>query len=543
MKNLTFFSQIKTLFFTEFKWKFLLLLLLIAGFYNTYAQDGSPSFSCGTMEATSTKVNSNDEIISPRSACTSTTATKYINVNLTFIMKSDGTGNYDETSDGLGGPVSGYQIAYEVIKTANELLANNPQIYQPIGNTISALSPRIQYLIKGVHFIRNTTPYNYEYYQVGSLNSYSTNLPTEINIFIAGDPIGASGVADAVGVFTNGGNPIVLIGEQMNASYNHGYTKSVFYKTTPLSFKLFYYAQIINHEVGHLLNLFHPFGCPSTSNPDGCTDTETFCTNSDFDPIPPQTNPYTGRSCPTSPTNTCSNTFMGYHINHNAITPCQINRIHNEIQTTAGMNYYDCNCLNPVPSFTITGTSGGTLYLNCDDPGTNVAVFIDASATQHENAYEITVEDINTGDSYTKIYYGPASTINLQEIFPNIQVNRVYYISFKAINTCGKQSTHQYLSIEYNLSCGGWFLRLSPNPASQNLKIEYNLDVARETDTEITVTEFNNPINRSTVKTKSKQQKGRHEIQVNTSDLINGMYIVTLQTPEKTLSQKVQILH
>jgi len=173
-----------------------------------------------------------------------------VNVNVHFIMKSDGTGNYDETSDGLGGSESGYQIAYKLIKTANELLANNPQIYQPVGNTTPALPTRIQYLLRGVHFPRNTTAYNYDYFQVGSLNSFSVNLTSEINIFIAGDPIGASGVADALGVFTNGGNPIVLIGEQMWNSYNAGYTKSVFYQTTPLSFKLFYFAQIVNHEVG-----------------------------------------------------------------------------------------------------------------------------------------------------------------------------------------------------------------------------------------------------------------------------------------------------
>jgi len=217
--------------------------------------------------------------------------------------------------------------------------------------------------------------------------------------------------------------------------------------------------------------------------------------------------------------------------------------MHNELQTTTGMNYYDCDCLNPVPSFSISGASGSTLYLNCDDPGTNVAVFIDASATQYENAYEITVEDINTGDSYTKLYYGDAATINLQEIFPNMQVNSVYYISLKAINTCTQQSTHQYLSIEYNLSCGGWFLRLSPNPASQTLKIEYGIDVERETDTEITVTEFNNPTSKNTVKAKSKQPKGKHEVQINTSSLRNGMYVVALKTPEKVLSQKIQILH
>mgnify|MGYP006294730039 CR=1 len=43
--------------------------------------------------------------------------------------------------------------------------------------------------------------------------------------------------------------------------------------------------------------------------------------------------------------------------------------------------------------------------------------------------------------------------------------------------------------------------------------------------------------------TSSKQNAGRHEMEINTSTLRNGMYIVTLATTERTISQKVQILH
>ena len=547
MQKLSFFPQIKNSTFLHSQWKFLLLLFLMIGLTNIYAQeDPTNNFSC-TILYESNKSTANDtigETVTLRSACTSSTATKYVNVNVNFILKSDGTGNYNETSDGLGGPVSGYQIAYEVIKTANDLFANNQQVYQPVGNTTSNLPIRIQYLLKGVHFIRNTTAYNYNGSNLNSLDALTSNPSSEINIFIAGASTGSSGITTLSDILY--GSPLMLVGEQMWNSYNHGYTKTVSYQGTPILFKHFYYAHIINHELGHVLGLNHPFGCPNTSNPDGCTDTYTFCPKSNFEPIAPQTNPYNGQSCPTSPTNTCSNTFLDYHINHAAVTPCQITTMHNSLQTTAGMNYYDCNCLNPVSSFYLLYGSSGTLYLECSEDDATVSVFIDASATQYENTFEVTVMDVNfpaSGYLYSKIYYGPASTIDLRNIYPYLSAGSTYQVTLRAINTCAESTYTTYISIQYQSYCGGWFLSLSPNPASQTLKIEYNLDIERETDTEITITEFNNPTNRSIVKLKSKEPKGKHEMQLNTSTLRNGMYVVTLKTPEKTLSQKVQILH
>lgn len=215
--------------------------------------------------------------------------------------------------------------------------------------------------------------------------------------------------------------------------------------------------------------------------------------------------------------------------------------MHDELESTIGMDYYDCDCLSPIPSFTITG--GNTIYLECEHPGTYVPVFLDASATQFENAYEVKVEDINTGNTFSKIFYGPASTINLQTIFPNMQVNNTYLVTLKAINTCDQESTDQFVTIEYNYSCGGWFLRSSPNPANETLTIEYNLAVEKETDTEISIIEFNNPANLKTLKSKGKQIKGKHSLQINTSVLKSGTYLIVLKTPEKTLNHKVQIIH
>lgn len=297
----------------------LLMIFLIGNCLNTHAQEGYHVFTCGTPNPSTTE---NSRRIVPnhsgslRSACTDPDSTKYVNVNVHFILRSDGTGNYDETSDGLGGTVSGYQAAYDLIRTANELFANNPQVVQPNPNSTPALPTRIQYLLRGVYFLRNNTAYNYNIGDVGLLSSFSTNLGSEINIFIAGDPIGASAVVPGIGI----DNPITLIGDQMWSSFNHGYTKSVFYQATPIPFKLFYYAQNVNHEIGHLLDLNHVFGCPSTSDHDNCADTKSFCPRSNFEPIAPQTNPYNGLSCPTAD---CSNTFMDYSLNHFAVTPCQ----------------------------------------------------------------------------------------------------------------------------------------------------------------------------------------------------------------------------
>lgn len=235
----------------------------------------------------------------------------------------------------------------------------------------------------------------------------------------------------------------------------------------------------------------------------------------------------------------------GYHVftcgTPNSTTTENSRRVAPNQSSSTGMNYYDCDCLSPIPSFTIT--SGNTIYLECEHPGTYVPVFLDASATQYENAYEVRVEDINTGNAFSKMFYGPASTINLQTIFPNMQVNNTYLITLKAINTCDQASTDQFVTIEYNPSCGGWFLRSNPNPANEILTIEYNLPVEKETDTEISIVEFNNPANLKTLKSKGKQIKGKHSLQINTNALKSGTYLVVLKTPEKILNHKVQIIH
>lgn len=222
--------------------------------------------------------------------------------------------------------------------------------------------------------------------------------------------------------------------------------------------------------------------------------------------------------------------------------------MHTELESTKGKNYYDCTCLSPVPSFTFLPSSNYTIYgdyifLNCDQSGVYIPINIDASATQYENAYEVTVEEVTTGTSYTKVYYGTASTINLQYIFPNIQVNRVYRVRLNSINTCSKQYTEKFINVQYNIGCGGFFLRASPNPASQTITIDYGIEVEKETDTELWMIEFNNPSKQNIIKTKSKQSKGTYQEQINVNGLKNGLYLVTLKTPEKSISQKIEILH
>jgi len=550
----TFYSPYQTIGFLLRPFQLrLLMIFLIGNCINAYSQEDYRVFTCSmstpSTPSESPRLTAPNRSSSLRSACTDPDSTKYVNVNVHFVLKSDGTGNYDETSDGLGGSVSGYQAAYDLIRTANELFANNPQVYQPIGNSTPALSTRIQYLLRGVYFLRNTTVYNYDYTDLW-INGYFDNLAinpnSEINIFIAGEPIGASGVARTIGTFNASPQvPVTLIGDQMWSSFNNGFTKNVFYQASPISLKLFYYGQIVTHELGHLLNLLHPFGC--TSNPDFCSDTYTFCASSNpsnYEPFPPDTNPYNGLSCPTTQ---CTNTFMESSLNHFAVTPCQIDRMHDELESTTGMNYYDCDCLEPIPSFSIAEGDytiyQNTLYLDCENPGTYVPVFINAAATQHENCYEVTVEDLTTNVSYTKIYYGTASSLNLQYVFPNMEVDHVYSVRLKAINTCAEDSTEVIVSIEYEFGCGEWFLKASPNPANETLTIEYNLAVEKETDTEISIVEFNNPANLKSLKSKGKQDKGKHSLQINTNALKSGTYLIVLKTLEKTLNYKVQIIH
>lgn len=272
--------------------------------------------------------------------CHDDETTKIVSINIHFLLDGTGGGNYTETQGLNGGSYNGIDIANDIVETANWLFAHNNQLFQPIGNNTPIEPVNIQWELRGVYFDDNSTAFNSNIFNFESrLSSLNENPGSEINVYFTTVDIGASGVASSIGLVSN--YNIALLG-----NFNY-FEDNVVHPVLPFRFKLFWFADLMNHELGHLLDLQHPFSRTSGSDcssleRDNCEDTYTFCNprngngNACFYPLSPIVNPYDGRTCTA---NEYSNTFMDYNINHKGISPCQIERMHNDLCNN-GQNYY-----------------------------------------------------------------------------------------------------------------------------------------------------------------------------------------------------------
>jgi hypothetical protein len=86
---------------------------------------------------------------------------KTIRVNFHFLLNSNGTGNFTETSDGYSNrPYNGYLAAYEMVKYCNQRWNENALLLHMPIPPVPALPKKVQFQLCGVFFHRNTTDYD-----------------------------------------------------------------------------------------------------------------------------------------------------------------------------------------------------------------------------------------------------------------------------------------------------------------------------------------------------------------------------------------------
>jgi hypothetical protein len=124
-------------------------------------------------------------------------ATKYIKVYAHYMLRSNGTGNFNENNDGYVGKtnhipgVTGFTRAQEVVDWANTKMAENYQMYLPSGNNTPVLPKRVQYVLSGVLFHRSDTWYEQsKIFSDPNFNidaTYGVNRGSAINIYFVND--------------------------------------------------------------------------------------------------------------------------------------------------------------------------------------------------------------------------------------------------------------------------------------------------------------------------------------------------------------------
>ena len=94
--------------------------------------------------------------------CTDPNSVKYLRVNYHFILKDDGTGNFNEYGDGQGNgnQYNGFVRAKEIIENANSELSALTENWLPSGETKTVLPTRFRYILTGVYFHRDSKMFN-----------------------------------------------------------------------------------------------------------------------------------------------------------------------------------------------------------------------------------------------------------------------------------------------------------------------------------------------------------------------------------------------
>jgi hypothetical protein len=266
---------------------------------------------------------------------------KTIRVNIHFILKTDGTGNFTETRDvhNVQNSYNGYWFANKVIERCNYWLSNNQVMTQQLSCCpIQVLNVNYNVVLSGVFFDKGDT-----YFNTKSLyTSLIQNGSNVINILVYPDGWG-------IGAASLNGN-ICFVGGATKA-YDDFISNGDWGIDTGISY-------LINHETGHCLSLKHckrtsDGYCCTTNSPsclDDCSDTPTYLEliNDGY------TDPCIWNGVGSS------NNIEDYSPEMRAFTPCQIEKVHNHIDNTK--NYFKYGVFQ-TSSTTISSFSSNATFI------------------------------------------------------------------------------------------------------------------------------------------------------------------------------------
>lgn len=466
--------------------------------------------------------------------CTDANSVKYVEVNYHFIQKSDGTGNFGETSDGLGSTaMDGYRWAELVVKSANDKLEANPPMWLPnTGVPNPTVASRMRYVLKGVYFHKSDADYNRQHWEISTINAtYGINKATEINVFSYN--LNADGVASTVAT------PSASAGDDRLACGINDWTR--YYKVwgyTPTNnWTALQSGVIFDHEIGHLLGLWHTW-----AGDDGCVDT----------PNNPNCWSYNTTNPNCDSWSEITNNMMDYGENSKTFSPCQVGRMHTRLNLNSALNNYihSCDGCAPVAAFSkMRGTRANGVNIN-------------AMACFNEDKYLVEICEIASNNpsascTATGVYYnsgwitGQAGVLWLGNAPFNyvFTPDKYYRVKIKvASNSCpgiaetvqifkaGQRARDVYRlggaeenAVVENVAIEGIY----PNPVRNELTVSYQ--VIENTPVRIEIMDC---LGRSmNIAQSTELSQGFQTISITTDKLPAGSYYITTQTENKIISK------
>ncbi len=242
---------------------------------------------------------------------------KNIRLIFHFILKDDGTGNFNETNDGLTPEndfdLSGYEYTEYIVRLMNNHLSNTCEMnLEPFGD-IDVYDPEYRFKSVGTFFWRNSENFMATFSSTLH-NIYSKNTNDCMNIFL----VNKENSADS----TVGGSAPLGGSHVWSAKHYFQYKKAL--DSSNMWYNDFT-QKLLNHELGHTFNLSHTMltgggTCSMTVN-DYCDDTPTIVDMLNIGEPDP--------CCWNQPH--CSNNLMDYNADNCALTPDQLTRVHYEL--------------------------------------------------------------------------------------------------------------------------------------------------------------------------------------------------------------------
>ncbi|MBK9220611.1 MAG: hypothetical protein IPO78_13130 [Saprospiraceae bacterium] len=452
----------------------------------------------------------------------------YLNVNIHFFVNDDCTGNVSLPQDGTKVTQEGATgWANYMLYIANEELAHNTAQLNPKGyNTPSqaAHCNPVRWFLSGVYFhCDNTNKFNG--YDLNLLrNKYAVNPNSELNVFIA--------------------------------SYNHSHGSGVAFLGGSISSINRFDWGILNHELAHNLVLYHSF------ENDGCDDTPMLTFNWDkncdgtigtdemnlkcFGLEPPNSpNCNLEPACPNYPccdSGWINNNIMGYNNPNGAWSACQIAKVLGHISR------YKCefiaqiggNC-PPLSSFITRLPKDLIKPKHC-------TYCFDIGASTGYNKYKIEIYDninptnpilIKTTHWLSGLAQKYCITGNLQSGWQDdMQSNHPYLIKLIVKNDCSENEKSEPFSLPIR-DCtitgdhpnNELKFAISPNPATDNLTIQYELNEESQVKILLTHQLFNNF--NYTVSPSCFQSQGEYTINIPLQSVYPGINVILFMVNDK----------
>lgn len=260
---------------------------------------------------------------------------KIVRVNFHFMLKSDGTGNFNEKNDGSGRNFSGYDYARRMLYFMNAQCIQNVQLNIPAGNTIPVRNKNYRYVLDAVYFWRSDSTYLYKTIDYARLGRDKDSV---LNVFL-------SHGTDVLGGYASDVSTTSHYKFTENRSYWYSYRGNL--KNGDTTAGIWTHALNTSHELGHLLGLRHtvlrpgggacPGGCKGgkidPACDDGCEDTPSAWEILESNEC--TTHPGCGWSGGITGKKDCSNNLMDY-TGMFALSPCQIDKIHRGLENGLG---------------------------------------------------------------------------------------------------------------------------------------------------------------------------------------------------------------